>query len=390
MIINMDKLAIFGGKPIRSTVLPLADPEIGDEEIAQVVEVLKSKWISQGEKVEEFETKFSEYIGTEYAVAVSSGTAALHTAFIACGVKKGDEVIVPSFTHISTANAALYCGAHPIFVEINPDTYTIDPNDVEDKISRQTKAIVPVHWAGHPADMNALIKIAEAKDLILIEDACQAAGAIYHSKKVGNFGLAACFSMYPSKIITTGEGGMVTTNNRNICEKLKMLRNYGQTPGKRFHHTMLGYNYRITELQAALGIAQLGKIEEKIRRKSENAYKLSKQLQKVAGFNPPSIQNDIRHIFMHYMVKVDEKKFGKSRDFVIDALNAENIQSRLYIPPIHLQPYYREKFGFEEGDLPVTEDVVKKVLTLPCLTTMGDTDIKDIVRAIQKIKESKI
>lgn len=385
----MDKLAILGGKPVRDAVLPLADPEIGDEEIGQVVEVLKSKWISQGKKVEEFEIKFSEYIGTEYAVAVSSGTAALHTAFIACGIKKGDEVIVPSFTHISTANAALYCGASPIFAEINPDTYTIDPNDIENKITIKTKAIVPVHWAGRPADTDALMKIAEANDLILIEDACQAAGAVYHSKKVGGFGLAACFSMYPSKIVTTGEGGMVTTNDRNIYDKLKLLRNYGQTPEKRFHHIILGYNYRITELQAALGVAQLGKIEEKIRRKNENAIKLSKELQKFTGLTAPAIQSDVRHIFMHYMVKIDESKFGKSRDFVMDALNAENIQSRMYIPPVHLQPYYRERFGYREGYLPITEDVAKKVLTLPCLSSMDDTDIGDIIKAIQKIKESK-
>lgn len=384
----MDKSAILEGKPIRNTVLPLADPEIGDEEIAHVLEVLRSKWISQGQKVAEFERKFSEYIGTEYAVAVSSGTAALHTAYIACGIKEGDEVIVPSFTHISTANAALYCGARPIFAEINPDTYTIDPNDVEKKINRKTKAIVPVHWAGHPADMNTLTAIAEAKDLIIIEDACQAAGSLYNSKKVGGFGLAACFSFYPSKIITTGEGGMVTTNDRHVSEKLKTLRDYGQTPGKRFHHTMLGYNYRITEIQAALGIVQLGKIEDIIRKKIKNANKLSEKLKEIEGCFSPIVETNVRHVFMHYMVKIDEKKFGKSRDVVINALNAERIQSRMYIHPVHLQPYYRERFGYKEGYLSVTEDITKKVLTLPCLSTMDDTDIEDIIKSIQKIKES--
>lgn len=386
---NMNELALSGGKPIRNTVLPLGDPEIGNEEIEQVIEVLKSKWISQGKKVEEFETKFSEYIGVEFAVAVSSGTAALHTAFIACGIKKGDEVIVPSFTHISTANAAIYCGAKPIFAEINPDTYTIDLDDICKKITRKTKAIVPVHWAGHPADMEALIEITEENNLVLIEDACQAAGSIYHSKKVGSFGSANCFSMYPSKIVTTGEGGMVTTNDRKIHDKLKLLRNYGQTPEKRFHHTILGYNYRITELQAAMGIAQLSKIEKKIKLKNENACKLSKQIQKIEGLTAPYIQNEIRHIFMHYMVKIDENKFGKSRDFLINALNAENIQSRIYIPPIHLQPYYKERYGYKEGYLPMTEDTAKKVLTLPCLSSMNNTDVGDIIKGIRKIKESK-
>ena len=384
----MEKLALFGGKPQRDSFLPLADPDIGNEEIEQVLEVLKSKWISQGRKVEEFEKKFAEYIGTEYAVAVSSGSAALHVAYIACGINEGDEVIVPSFSHISTANAALYFGARPIFVEINPDTYTIDPIDIENKITKKTKAIVSVHWAGHPAEIDTLDEIAETKDLIHIEDACQSAGSIYHSIKTGNFGSAACFSLFPSKIITTGEGGIVTTNDRIIYDKLKMLRNYGQKPGKNFCHTILGYNYRITELQAALGIAQMGKIENNIQKKIQNANKLSKKINEIEGCSVPLTKNYVRHTFMHYMLKIEENKFGKNRDFVMNALNAENIQSRMYIPPIHLQPYYKERFGYKEGDLPITEEVVKKVLTVPCLFTMDESDVEDIIIAIKKIKES--
>jgi len=384
----MEKLALFGGKPQRDSFLPLADPDIGNEEIEQVLEVLKSKWISQGRKVEEFEKKFAEYIGTEYAVAVSSGSAALHVAYIACGINEGDEVIVPSFSHISTANAALYFGARPIFAEINPDTYTIDPIDIENKITKKTKAIVSVHWAGHPAEIDTLDEIAETKDLIHIEDACQSAGSIYRSQKTGNFGSAACFSLFPSKIITTGEGGIVTTNDRIIYDKLKMLRNYGQKPGKNFCHTILGYNYRITELQAALGIAQMGKIENNIQKKIQNANKLSIKINEIEGCSAPLSKNDIRHTFMHYMLKIDENKFGKNRDFVMNALNAENIQSRMYIPPIHLQPYYKERFGYKEGYLPITEEVVKKVLTVPCLFTMDESDVEDIIIAIKKIKES--
>ncbi len=381
----MTKLAIQGGNPVRDTPLHLAEPIIGEEEISAVTKVLRSKWIREGEKVKEFEEKFSEYIGSKYAVAVSSGTAALHTAYATCGIREGEEVIVPSFTHISTVNAVLYIGAIPVFAEIDPNTYTIHPNDVENKITNKARAIIVVHWAGHPADMETLVDIAKRHNLIVIEDACQATGALYHSKKVGSFGDTACFSFYPSKIITTGEGGMIVTNSKEIAEKAKLFRNYGQSWERRFTHTILGYNYRMTELQAAMGIVQLDRIEDTIKRKNEVAFRLSDQLQKIKGISPPVLRNDIRHTFMHYMIKVNEKDFGKARDFIVEALNAENIQSRVYIPPVHLQPYYKEKFKYGEGLLPITENVAKKVLTLPCSPTMKDSDIKDIVEAIYKI-----
>jgi perosamine synthetase len=381
-------LAIHGGPPVRNSLLHVMNPMIEDEEISAVVEVLKSNWISEGKNVVEFEDNYKKYLGMKYAIALSSGTAALHTACASCGIKKGDEVIVPSFTHISTANSVLYVGAKPIFAEINPKTYTIDPVDVENKLTKRTKALIVVHWAGHPADLNALSDIADRNNLHLIEDACQAHGSLYDNKKIGSFGEVACFSFYPSKIITTGEGGMVITNNIKIANKARSFKNYGQKEGQRFRHDILGYNYKITDIQAAIGNIQLKKIEIIINKKIDVATKLSERLKTIEGISPPLVRHNIRHGFMHYMAKINEKEFGHSRDFLLNALTAENIEARIYIPPVHLQPYYKKRFRYKEGDLPITENVFKEVITLPSSITMNDADINDIIDAINKIKDS--
>jgi len=381
-----DELAIFGGNPVRKNLLSLAEPIIGEEEIIAVEEVLRSGWIREGNNVKDFERKFSKYVGSKYAVAVSSGTAALHTACSVCGLKEGDEVIVPSFTHISTANAVLYVGATPVFAEVDTMTYNIDPADVANKITKKTRAIIPVHWGGHPANMNVLNEIAEQNNLIIIEDSCQALGASIGSKKTGCFGAVGCFSFYPSKIITTGEGGMIVTNDEDIYENAKLFRNYGQKWEQRFSHSILGYNYRISEIQAVLGLKQLDRVEDIITKKILNSKKISKGLESIEGISAPTTKPDCRHVFVHYMIQVDENEFGLKRDFLVEALNAEKIEARFYIPPVHLQPYYINRFNYKEGYLPETEKISKRVLTLPCSAALSESDIWDIVLALTKIK----
>ena len=258
-------------------MIPIAKPLLGKEEIDAVTEVLSSGMIAQGPKVDEFEIAFSEYTGCEYSAAVNSGTAALHIALLAHGIGKGDEVITTPFSFIATANSILYTGAKPVFADIEPDTYNIDPEKIKEKITSKTRAIIPVHLYGHPADMKAIMEIAEDSKLIVVEDACQSHGAAYNGKRVGSFGTGA-FSFYPTKNMTTSEGGMLTTNDKEIAERAKMIRAHGSKV--RYLHEMLGFNLRMTDIAAAIGLVQLGKLDKFTAARQKNAEMLTKGLQK--------------------------------------------------------------------------------------------------------------
>ena len=342
--------------------VPFADPYITDEDVKAVTESVREKRLSQGEYVQRFEDAFAKYLGVKHAVAVCNGTAALHTALVAIGVRPDDEIIVPSFSFISTANCALYEGAKPVFIDIDPSTYNIDPNKIEEKITDKTKAIIPVHYAGQPADMDPIREIAQKYDIHVIEDAAEAHGALYKGKKAGSLAELACFSFYPNKNMTTGEGGIITTNDDELSEKMRMIRSHGQD--ERYHHVILGYNYRMTDMQAALGIVQLKRLDWVLKKKAAKAAYYDRQIRDMFGseVKTPYIAPYATHVYMFYSIRFKSKEI---REKVAAKLAEKNVETRIAFPPIHLQPLYKKLFSYNAGYLPITEKVADTILCLP-------------------------
>jgi dTDP-4-amino-4,6-dideoxygalactose transaminase len=359
-------------------MIKIASPSIGSEEIKAVKEVLKSGMLAQGKKVKDFEEKIAEYVGVKYGVATSSGTTALHTALLAVGIKPGDEVITTPFTFIATANSVLYCGAKPVFVDIDERTFNLDPEKIEEKITKKTKAILPVHLYGQPADIKSLLEICEDHNLFLVEDAAQALGAEFKGKKVGSFGDCGIFSFYPTKNITTGEGGMVVTDNKAIAERCVKIRNHGEY--KRYFVASLGYNYRMTEIAAAIGLAQIQKLERFIKKRIKNAEFLSKNLKKIPNIEPPFVEKNVRHVFHQYTIK------AKKRDGLKDFLNKNQIEAIVYYPlPVHKQLLY-QKIGYRDF-LPVSESLSEKVLSLPVHQNLSKKELGKVVETIKSFYE---
>jgi dTDP-4-amino-4,6-dideoxygalactose transaminase len=355
-------------------MIPIAKPLLDKEEIDAVTEVLNSGMIAQGPKVEEFELAFSEYTGSEYSAAVNSGTAALHIALLAHGIGKEDEVITTPFSFVATANSILYTGAKPVFADIEPDTFNIDPERIKEKITSKTKAIMPVHLYGHPADMKAIMEIAEDNKLIVIEDACQSHGAECLGKKVGSFGTGA-FSFYPTKNMTTSEGGMITTDEKEIAEKAKMIRAHGSKI--RYLHEMLGFNLRMTDIAAAIGLVQLGKLDKFTKARQGNAEMLSARLKGIPGLVPAITRAGCTHVFHQYTVRT------KKRDQLAAFMKEKEIGTGVHYPtPIHKQPYYID-LGYRDS-LPVSEKAVEEVLSLPVHPALSGTDIQKIVEATRQ------
>lgn len=361
-------------------MIPIAKPIIGNEEVEAVVEVLHSGRLAQGRRVEEFEEAFAAYIGTKYAVAVNSGTAALHLALLAHGIGEGDEVITTPFSFIATGNAILFTGAKPVFVDIDEKTFNIDPDGIEEKITPRTKAILPVHLYGQPCAMDKIMEIAEKHNLAVVEDACQAHGAEYKGRKVGSFG-TGCFSFYPTKNMITGEGGMVTTDNKEIAERVRLLRNHGQK--ERYFHVMLGYNLRMTDIAAAIGICQLKKLDDFNARRISNAQKLTEGLRNIKGIITPYASPEVKHVFHQYTVRVTGESVI-SRETLRQELNKLGINTEIYYPlPIHRQPFYRQ-LGYSEY-LPGVEKAAQEVLSLPVHPSLDDNEIYEIINAFKKI-----
>jgi dTDP-4-amino-4,6-dideoxygalactose transaminase len=335
---------------------------IGRAEIAAVTRVLRSGQIAQGACVEQLEREFASLCGVREAVAVNSGTAALFIALVAHGIGPGDDVITSSFTFAATANAVLMTGARPVFVDIRESDFNIDPDLIAARITSRTKAIIPVHLYGHPADMTRISEIGESHGLAIIEDACQAHGAEWQGRRVGSFG-TGCFSFYPTKNMTTGEGGMVTTNDPQIAHRLRLLRSHGAA--RPYHHTELGYNFRMTDISAAIGLVQLGRLEFFTRRRRANARYYNAHLR---GVIAPSEAVGGLHVYHQYTVRVPE-----GRDILQGRLSEEGIGNAVYYPiPLHQQPYYRELGNADS--LPVAEAMAREVLSLPVwpgLTTAG-------------------
>jgi len=365
---------------LEGKMIPIAKPIIDEDEISAVVAVLKSGIIAQGKKVEEFEGAFAEFIGAKYAIAVNSGTAALHIALLAHGIGEGDEVITSPFTFIATANSILFTGAKPVFADIEEETFNIAPDSIAGKITPRTKAIMPVHLYGQPCDMRRIMRIAQEHGLIIIEDACQAHGAEYEGKKVGSFG-TGCFSFYPTKNMATGEGGMITTNDKNIAQKARMIRSHGQR--KRYLHEILGYNYRMTDIGAAIGLCQLGKLEQFNNKRIGNTELLTGRLSGIKGLIPPSIKSNTKHVFHQYTVRITQD-FGISRDELRRKLMDKGVGTEIYYPlPIHKQPLY-QNLGYNDH-LPNSEKAAREVLSLPVHPSLTKEDLENVVRAIQGI-----
>jgi perosamine synthetase len=359
--------------------IPVAEPEIGDEELQNVMEAVRSGWVSsKGPFIEEFEKSFSSYIGVKHGVATSNGTTALHLALEALGIGKGDKVLVPSLTFIAVANAVTYTGAEPIFVDSHPEYWCIDPSKIEEKIDSQTKAVIVVHLYGHPCDMSEIMQIAEDHGLHILEDCAEAHGAEYKGKKVGTFGIISCFSFYGNKIITTGEGGMCLTNNEELANKMRILRDHGMNPYKKYWHDIIGFNYRMTNLQAALGVAQLKKINHLITKKRQIAAVYKKFLQNLPAVTSAPEMPWARNVYWLYSVLV-KKAF---RDEIMEYLGRHGIESRPFFYPIHILPPYKKSLT-----LPVAEELSAVGLNLPSGPKLSEDKIQEVVELLSEALE---
>ena len=364
-------------------MIPIAKPLIGDEEINAVIEVLKSGMLASGKEVKEFEKEFAQYLGAKHGVAVVNGTAALDVALKALRIGPGDEVITTPFTFIASANSILFQGAKPVFADIDPKTYNLDPNEVLEKITDETKAIVVVHLYGQPADMKAFKEIAEDHKLYLIEDCAQAHGAEFEGQKVGTFGDIAAFSFYPTKNMTTGEGGMVVTNNDELAKKADLIRNHGQA--EKYLHVELGYNLRMTNIAAAIGRAQLKKLDEWNKKRIENARLLTEGISKIDGLTPPHVDPRAKHVFHQYVIRVEEE-FPLNRDELMAKLREKGIGSAVHYPsPVHQQPFY-QKLGYPKDICPNAIEASKKVLSLPVHPAVSEKDIDYIINTLRELE----
>ena len=390
---------VYTDKLIRTTFLPFALPSIGDGEIKEVVDTLKSGWITTGEKTKIFEERFKAYIECGHTIALSSCTAGLHLALIAADIGKGDEVITTPFTFAATGEVIIYAGATPIFVDIEKDTYNIDPDKIEDVITPRTKAIIPVHYAGQPCDMDKMLKIAKKHDLIIIEDAAHALGAKYKGKKIGIIGDITVFSFYATKNLTTAEGGMVTTDNSEYADRIRTLSLHGMSrdawrryedKGSWYYEILdVGYKYNMTDIQASLGIHQLAKFEQFQNIRREYAELYTDELKDVEGVTTPCVRSDVQHAWHLYTILIDEKVIGIDRARFIEKLNGENIGTSVHFIPLHLHPYYRRTYGYKRGDFLNAEYIYDRIVSLPLYPSMGEADVWDVINAIKKIVAGK-
>lgn len=362
---------------------PLAKPYITAKEIQAVNAVLKSSWLSLGPKVKDFEQKFAQKLGVKYCSAVSSGTAGLHLAMLACGIKEGDGVITSPFSFVASANCILYAKAKPVFCDIEPNTYNIDPAKIEAKITQKTKAILVVHILGQPSDMAPILKIAKKHNLTIIEDACESILSTYREKMTGTFGKAAVFAFYPNKQMTTGEGGMIATNDKKIYELCESLKNQGRDIKSQWlNHIRLGYNYRLDEMSCALGIAQLAKIDWLIKERQKIACFYEKYLGKYPELlQTPQIAKSNTHTWFVYIVLAKNQRI---RNQAIQSLEKAGIASKPYFPAIHLFDFYR-KMGYKKGDFPICENISSRALALPFYIGLKEEDIKHISQTLIKI-----
>jgi len=392
--IDKDVLAIHGGKPIRANFLPYGRQSIDDQDVEAVVRTLRSDWLTTGPKVGEFEEAVAAFVGAKYAISFSSGTAALHAAAFAAGLGPGDEAITTPLTFAATANCVLYQGATPIFADIEPETLNVDPGEVEFRISSRTKAILPVDYAGHPAALDEILRLADKHGLIVIEDACHALGAEYRNGCVGTIAHMTIFSFHPVKHLATGEGGMVVTDNPQFAQTLRRFRNHGidsdararQAAGQ-WHYEMvlLGFNYRLSDIACALGLQQLTKLVANLTRRRQIARQYTEAFQKMSGIRPPGVRPEAKPAWHLYPIRLELEKLSATRDEVFQALRAENIGVNVHYIPVHLHPYYRERFGYQGREFPIAEDAYGRLISLPMFHGMSDRDIQDVMAAVRRV-----
>ncbi len=363
-------------------MIPVAEPLLGEEELANVIEAVKSGWVSsKGKFIGQFETEFAQYCGVRYGVATSNGTVALHLALEALGIGPGDEVIVPTLTFIATANTVRYTGAQPVFVDSRPDYWGIDPEKIEKAITARTRAIVPVHLYGHPCDMDAVMAVAKKYNLYIVEDAAEAHGAEYKKKKVGSFGKIACFSFFGNKVITTGEGGMCLTDDNQLAERMRVLRDHGMNPDKKYWYDVIGFNYRMTNMQAAMGVAQLAKLEKFVAKKREIANWYSEGLRELQERKLVALHPEMpwaRGIYWMYSILINDA-YGKSRDELMNELDKSGIETRPLFYPIHVMPPYQSGSTF-----PVAEELSRKGINLPSSVKLTRQNVAEIIRRVRQ------
>ena len=391
---KIETLAIDGGTPLREKLLPYGRQSLDEKDIQAVVEVLRSDWLTTGPKVGEFEERFADWVGAKHAVSFSSGTAALHAAAFAAGLHAGDEAVATPMTFCATANCILYQGAEPVFADVCRDTLNLDPEQVARKISPRTRAIFAVDYAGHPAALEEFQQLAKKHGLVLIEDACHALGAAYREKRVGGIADMTVFSFHPVKHLTTGEGGMVTTGDAKLAETLHRFRNHGitsdarqrQASGQWFYEmVLLGFNYRLTDFACALGISQLEKLPANLARRREIAARYTAALQQVPAAIVPVVRPEVEPAWHLYPIRLDLASLTADRGQVFRALRAENIGVHVHYIPVHLHPYYRDRFGHQSGEYPVAEAAYERLISLPMFHGMNDQDVEDVIGAVRKV-----
>jgi perosamine synthetase len=378
-----------------SEFIPFHKPTIGEAEVRSVVETLKSGWLTTGSKVKSFEEDFAKYVGSKHAIAVNSGTAALHLALDAVGIKEGDEVIVPTMTFTATAEVVLYFKAKPVLVDCVPDTLNLDPAKIEAAVTSKTKAIIPVHMAGQPCDMDEVLKIARKHNLRVIEDAAHALPAGYRSRTVGTIGDITCFSFYATKTITTGEGGMATTDNSTWAERMRIMSLHGishdawkrYTKEGSWYYEVLypGFKYNLTDLAAAIGAEQLKKCSEFWQARRRIAMTYSRAFAELGEVRVPACRDDVQHAWHLFVIQLDLDRLKINRNQFIDALREEEIGTSVHFIPLHLHPYYRDKFAYKPADFPNATAVFERIVSLPIYPRMTGGDVDRVIGTVSTI-----
>ena len=377
--------------------IPYARQWISEEDAEAAAVVLRSDWITSGPQVEAFERAVAQYVQAPHGVAVSSGTAALHASMFAAGIGPGDEVVVPAMTFAATANAVVYQGATPVFADVEPDTLLVSPSAVEEMISPRTRAVVAVDYGGQPCDYDALRSITEDRGLALIGDSSHALGALYRDKPIGTLADLTTFSFHPVKHITTGEGGMVVTGDRELAASMRRFRNHGISTEARqrraqgtwlYEMTDLGYNYRLTDFQCALGIKQLERLPGWIRRRREIARRYDEELEAIPGVSALVVRPEVHHVYHLYVIQLGRGRLSASREGIFTALRDAGIGVNVHYIPVHLHPYYRRELGTGPGLCPVAEKAYESLLSLPLFAAMDEQEVERVVQALRKVIRS--
>jgi UDP-4-amino-4,6-dideoxy-N-acetyl-beta-L-altrosamine transaminase len=392
MVAQMDTLLI--DMPVRKAFLPFSLPDIGEAEIDEVADTLRSGWITTGPKTKRFEEEFRRYVGSKHAIAVNSCTAALHVALAAAGIGPGDEVITSPLTFCSTANVIVHLGATPVFADIGRD-FNIDPREIERHITPATKAIIPVHYSGQPCRMDEILACARRHGLPVIEDAAHAVGAKYHGRMVGTVGNVTAFSFYAIKNMTTAEGGMITTDDDEMAEKMRLLSLHGiskdawkryTSAGSWYYEVIYaGYKCNMADIQAALGLHQLDRLEGFLEARRRIVATYNEAFDEMPELCIPIVNGGVRHAWHLYVIQLNLERLTIDRAQFIEALRAENIGTSVHFIPVHLHPYYRQRFGYQRGDFPAAERIYDRIVSLPLYPKLTEADVKDVTTAVSKV-----